>query len=122
MAANIIGCLDGEKGRLLRAISRTFATVFPQIYLFPIGGLTEMEDAYERNYILIATLDPVRRGKEDWLARAASLTGKGWIREDVTSYAECLADEQRVFSAVSIPDTPVLTDDYAPVDTLQHGL
>ena len=122
VAANIIGCLDGEKGRLLRAISRTFATVFPQIYLFPIGGLTEMEDAYERNYILIATLDPVRRGKEDWLARAASLTGKGWISEDVTSYAECLADEQRVSSAVSIPETPVLTDDYAPVDTLQHGL
>ncbi|MGE5553771.1 MAG: spermidine synthase [Betaproteobacteria bacterium] len=119
VAANVIGCLDGPKSLLLRSMLRTYAAVFPQIYLFPIGGVDGGEDLAQRNNILLATNDPARRSSEQWLAQAASLAKQGAVSEAVTSYAECLVDEARIQRAVSASGSILLTDDYAPVDILQ---
>ena len=35
--ANIISSLEGESSKFLRAEHRTFAEVFPQVYLFPVN-------------------------------------------------------------------------------------
>ncbi len=119
MAANVIGCLDGPRSPLLRSMLRTYAAVFPQIYLFPIGGMEEGEDLSQRNNILLATNDPARRSSRQWLAHATSLTKQGAVSETVTSYAECLVDKARMQRAVSTSGSILLTDDYAPVDILQ---
>lgn len=119
VAANVIGCLDGPSSPLLRSMLRTYAAVFPQIYLFPIGGLGEGEYRFERNNILLATRDPGRRSREDWRTQAASLEKRGAVSEPVTAYAESLVDEERVRRAAGAPGSILLTDDYAPVDILQ---
>jgi spermidine synthase len=119
VAANVIGCLDGPKSPLLRSMLRTYAAVFPQIYLFPNGGVDEGEDLSQRNHILLATNDPARRSREEWLTQAALLTQQGAVSERVTSYAEDLVAEARMQRALSASGSILLTDDYAPVDILQ---
>jgi spermidine synthase len=119
VAANVIGCLDGPRSRLLRSLLRTYAAVFPQIYLFPIGGVGDEEYLIERNNILLATRDSARRRSEEWISQAAQLTRRGAVSEAVTSYAGQLVEEARMQRAAGAPGAVLLTDDYAPVDTLQ---
>lgn len=119
VAANVIGCLDGPKSRLLRSMLRTYEAVFPQVYLFPIGFVSEGEDRAERNNVLLATNDSARRSREDWVAQAASLTKRGAVSEAVALYAKSLVDEARVRRAAGASGSILLTDDYAPVDILQ---
>ncbi|MGE5598196.1 MAG: hypothetical protein ACM3XS_02300, partial [Bacteroidota bacterium] len=120
-AANIVGAMTGESSGLLRAMTRTFGAAFPQVYLFPLGWYGG-GDSLIRNVILIAGTTGTRWTKDDWKARAASLELQGLLREPVEPFLESLAEDPRYWRPDKLADAALLTDDYAPVDTLQSPL
>ncbi len=110
VAANVIGALRGPQSRLFRAIDKTFASVFPAVYVFPVGG-----DAGEslQNIIVVGTAGPrldARAVREHAERAAASgrVTIAGFVEDAATL----------VSRPVDTADVPLLTDDFAPTDVL----
>lgn len=93
---NIISSIEGETGEFLRAEYATFKSVFPQVYLFPVGNPEDGSDV--QNVMLVALKDtavPSFHNPDPELKRYLS---HRWTKQ--------------------IPDDmPILTDDHAPVDT-----
>lgn len=115
VAANIIGAITGPQSRLFRSMIRTYQEVFPQVYIFPVGLFGGRGDRTLRNIIVIATRFERRFSPQELLERARLLVSRGAMTHDVTPYIQSLLTEE-----VRVADVPVLTDDYAPVDSLQH--
>ncbi len=110
VASNVIGALRGPESRLFRAIYKTFRSVFPQVYVFPVGG--ELPHTLQ-NIILIGTFGPAF-SRAEILARARRAEDAGRVR--IPDFA---ADAGTLFEgAIDTRDVPLLTDDYAPTDTL----
>jgi len=123
---NIISALEGEKGRLYRAMLKTFIAVFGRkhVYVFPKwydprwpyrGGPVLLDGI---NVELVATnFDDFQNPlpKSEIIRRADELVGPMIKIPSITRHARNhLPDEpDRDLSAVSI-----LTDDYAPVDNM----
>ena len=110
VAANVIGALRGTQSRLFRAIDKTFASVFPAVYVFPVDG-----DAGEslQNIIIVGTTGP----------RLDAAAVKARARDAVVSGRVTIAGlEQDAGTLVDRPietgDVPLLTDDFAPTDVL----
>ncbi|HHW13074.1 MAG TPA: fused MFS/spermidine synthase [Firmicutes bacterium] len=122
VVSNIIGALAGPYSSLFRAMTRTFDAVFPQRYIFPVYGWDGVSDTAEQNIILIATTDPRYRSKTVWEEQAEELFARGMIEEEVPLFVRNLVDDPLVFQEAWLADVPLLTDDYAPVDTLKHPL
>ena len=122
VVSNIIGACAGPYSQLLRSMKRTFDAVFPQNYLFPVGGWSGPDDSLERNVILVATTNPEHWDAERWTKEAQSLYESGAVSEDVPQYAQMLADDILVRGRTWLAGTPLLTDDYAPVDTLKNPI
>lgn len=122
VVSNIIGALAGPHSGLLRAMVRTFRAVFSQHYIFPVYGWYGADDTAEQNIIVIATMDPQYREKAVWQKQAEELYAENLIAEDVPSYARALIDDPRVTQGEWLTGGLLLTDDYAPVDTLKHPL
>jgi len=93
---NIISPISGEKSQLLRALYKTYAQVFPNLYLFRVNTGFAMDKP--QNIILVA--DKNIQAKDKDYASLSSL-----------SYWQNYYDEEIFFD-----DVPVLTDDYAPSD------
>jgi spermidine synthase len=93
--------------RYFTAQIKTYQEVFPQLYLLQASG--------GANYIFIATADAARVSPEQAEARARALMqGRPWsfdLAARVKSEYACYTG-QRV-------DSPVLTDDFAPVNLLK---
>lgn len=115
VAANIIGAVTGGQSRLFRSMIRTYQEVFPQVYIFPVGRFDGRGDSLLRNIIVVATKSPERLTQDELLARAQQLLADDSMRHDVTPYLRSL-----LLQPVATDDVPTLTDDYAPVDSLQH--
>ena len=110
VASNVIGAVHGPESRLFRAIYKTFRSVFPHVYVFPVGGGAPQS---LQNIILVGTGDPPLTSAEI-LARAAAMERGGTVRID--GFAQ---DAAALLSApIDTRDVPVLTDDYAPTDAL----
>jgi len=110
VASNVIGAVRGPESRLFRAIYKTFRSVFPRVYVFPVGG-----GAPEslRNIILVGAGDPPLT-RSEIAARAAAAEQSGRIRiEGISQDAATLLDDP-----IETRDVPILTDDYAPTDAL----
>lgn len=105
VVSNLIARISGDSSELLKAEAKTMNAVFPNIYLFPTKG-----SAYPdlQNIEVLATARPARLTGADFvrLATASSLS-KNQLLEDVSN-----------FYALPTDDGPVLTDNFAPVDTL----
>ena len=115
VAANIIGAVSGPRSRLFRSMIRTYQEVFPQVYVFPVGRFDGAGDALVRNIIVVATKSEERLFPEQLAARAAELLESGRMARDVRPFLQSLLREE-----VPTADVVTLTDDYAPVDSLQH--
>lgn len=122
VVSNIIGAITGPYSSLFRAMTRTFGAVFPQCYIFPVYGWDGEDDTAEQNIILIATVDPHFRSKAAWQKQAEELYARERIVEDVPVFVRNMVDDPLVFQEAWLADVPLLTDDYAPVDTLNHPL
>lgn len=92
---NIIGSIKGEAGKFLRAELSTYEAVYPQVYLFPT---VDPKDPYLTQNIMLVAL------KDNKLSSFESEDA------ELTSYLAHLLTSE-------VPsDSPILTDDYAPVD------
>lgn len=122
VVSNIIGALSGTKSRLLYSMTRTFMSVFPQVYLFPVGYWEGSDDELTRNVILVATMNPEFWNEKAWQDRAGAFQEQGLIKEEVANYAKTVVKNSVMHKMIRATKVPVLSDDYAPVDTLQHPL
>ena len=117
--ANINGTMQGRRSRILRSEYKTVATVFDHVYLFPhphdserSGGVLDPDRP--RNVILIALNGGAHWTKESVSAVAAQLERSGVVRTSTF-----LEDANQFFDGrLPTDDVPLLTDDYAPVDTM----
>ena len=122
VVSNIIGALSGPNSRLLYAMTRTFRNIFPHTYLFPVDYWEGSDDTLERNVILVATMAQELWNEKDWVSQADAFQEEGIIKEEVSNFARKMVGNSVVLNMIRDQNVPVLSDDYAPVDTLQHPL
>jgi len=67
-------------------------------------------------------VDPRFRSKATWQKQADELSAREMIGEKVSVFVRHLVDHPMVSQETWLADVPILTDDYAPVDTLKHPL
>lgn len=110
VAYNVIGTLHGWRADIVGAIYRTLGTVFPHVYLFPARG--------SQNVVILAAREPGEVDLDELRVRANRLVLGGQVR------LPTFRDRVEVFQArvpASVSRSPVLTDDYAPVEGLIAG-
>jgi spermidine synthase len=110
VAYNVIGTVSGWHSGLVGAIYRTLKTVFPQVYLFPART--------SQNIVLVATRSAARSDLFALRQRASSLIQTR--RVTLPGFLERL-DSFQAQAPLSAARSPVLTDDYAPVEGLAAG-
>lgn len=111
IVSNIIGALEGPRSALYRAMYKTFGTEFPGLYSFPTAYRPYLDPETLRNIILVASDERGLTGGE-MLAKARQVAPR-------VTYPEFLKYAADYYAlAMPTSDVPVLTDDYAPVDTL----
>jgi spermidine synthase len=106
VVTNVIGDLTGRNSRLLRALVRTYRSVFPTLLVHPVG------DAGVRNILLVAT-EGAAPQKEFLLERWREIQ-----RRAPRAPALEAAIRSRYDREIPTADVPTLTDDYAPTDAL----
>lgn len=112
VVSNIIGALEGQNSRLYRALHKTYGSVFPGLYPFPVAFGLARNPGETRTIILVATS---RAGvkADEILSAAARLRANRRVTLPLDRYARDYYDGR-----VATDDVPLLTDNYAPVDIL----
>lgn len=110
VAFNVIGSLSGSRAGITGAIYRTLKAVFPQVYLFPAKS--------SQNIVFLATIAEVRAELPALRARADALVARKTVT--LPGFRERV-DVFRTAPPNSASSSPVLTDDYAPVEGLARG-
>ncbi len=114
VAWNIIGALSGPRSSLFRAMYKTVQSVFPTVYVFPVDwGRYGSSPNEMRNIIVIGSMQPVMLPAAVARAAAQVRAAQGVTIERFEDVARDLYT-----SVIATQDVPVLSDDFAPVDTL----
>lgn len=110
VAYNVIGNMQGWHADIVGAIYRTMRTVFPQAYAFPART--------SQNVVLVATRASVKANFTALSERAATMV----LDQQITfpAFRQRLLSF-RATAPVNATTSPVLTDDYAPVEGLAAG-
>ncbi|HAV63414.1 MAG TPA: hypothetical protein DCY13_13740 [Verrucomicrobiales bacterium] len=104
---NVIGSYQGWRADILGATYRTMNAVFPRVYLFPAKD--------SLNVVLLGTKSPEELTPPEVHQRAAALVSSGRVKLPAfQSRAAALRSDPPRTAARS----PILTDDFAPVDGL----
>jgi spermidine synthase len=117
VVANIIGSVTGENSRLFRAMYRTFWAVYPEVHVFTSvesdGSAVDASDW--QNIILVAAPEAGRVNRSDFTQLPERVSdGVSWVRaSELVNYADALYQQP-----IAVDDVPLLTDDYAPLDSL----
>ncbi len=116
VVVNAIGSLRGDGSQFLRALYRTYRSVFPTVTLHPVYDAHGGRDATTiRNVALVATESPAP--EPGFLARRwAEMRAAHPGAPDLGPAIRNRWDEP-----VRVDDVPTLTDDYAPTDSLITG-
>ena len=107
VAYNVIGSVNDWHAEIVGAIYRTLKSVFPQVYLFPAKS--------SRNIVLLATRAAIKPDLTALRQRAALLVQSG--RAPMPGFIQRL-DSFQSQAPASATRSPILTDDYAPVEGL----
>jgi spermidine synthase len=107
LAYNVIGSLQGFRADILGSIYKTMKTVFPQVYLFPAKDTL--------NVVLIASKH-AQPCTSAMLQQRAALFAAG--RKPLLPNFMDRLKSFRTEPPPSFSQSPLLTDDYAPVDGL----
>jgi len=120
LLANIANALEGTGSRVMRSEYKTLAAVFPHLFTFPLRRNDErdqnkaLDPMKKRNIILIATNGPGEWTRDSIVIAAGSVSQAGpELKKSLVVFARQLMHE-----APRTDDVPLLTDDYAPVDTM----
>jgi spermidine synthase len=108
--SNLIAGISGAPAQLLTAEVRTMGTVFPNVYVFPVRG-PDYQDP--QNVIILATLLSTPLTKVDFTNLATRTT---------TSQIAALKDDMANYFTIETSNAPILTDNFAPVETLPNPL
>lgn len=118
---NIIGALSGPQARLFQSMYKTLKAVFPHTYVFPVNYQEGTEEAY-RNVVVFGVLpgEPggpghMRLSRSAVVARAEELAREKVTVPGFAKMAGTLYEKE-----MDLEGAVVLTDDYAPVDSLLH--
>ena len=114
IVANIIGAVTGPGGKITRSVVRTLRGIFPQIYIFAARRADNASLDTTQNVIVVATKEQQRLDIREITRRAANL-GRDLFPNSVKDIAISFVDGK-----LADDDVPVLTDDYAPTDSLLH--
>ena len=108
--SNIISGTSTNSNQLLTAETKTMQTVFPNIYTFAVQGTSYPE---AQNVIILATLLPDHLTETDFenLAETSTIVKIPELKEYVGNYFASSSDR-----------APVLTDNFAPVETLLNPM
>lgn len=118
LASNLIGSLEGPRSHLFRSMFATLSRVFPETYIFPVDYPTGSEGC-ARNIEVFAVAPgggrSTKMSKDNIIDKARSLEGRAVTVGFYPDLAATLYDK-----SVSKDGVVVLTDDYAPVDSLLY--
>ncbi len=92
---NMIGAIEGDNGRFVRAEYATCKRLFPRVYLFPTQ--TRNNGQQVQNIMLVATRSDKRIVLDNRDSELTRYLNEIWVK-------------------IIPDDVPVLTDDFAPVD------
>jgi spermidine synthase len=110
LAYNVIGSMSGWRADIVGAIYRTMQSTFPQVYSFPARS--------SQNVVLLATRAQVRANLSALRMRADEMIKNK--RLTLPAFKDRLSAFE-VLPPRSYSRSPVLTDDYAPVEGLAAG-
>lgn len=114
IVSNQIGSLEGKTSNLYRASYKTMSQVFPNIYAFPIDRFSPDKI---QNIFIVATKNTNNRFtaaeiKQKELYMTAKVGSNSYI-----NYGEHLYD-----SKIRTDDVPILTDQFAPIESLLNPI
>jgi len=120
LLANLVSALDGSRSRMLRSEYKTAASVFDSLYVFPRpfdqerGQPGPLLVTRPRNVMLIALNGSEQLSAESIAKSARSLQEAGLV------HTPTFLDDALNFyvGRVRTDDVPLLTDNYAPIDTM----
>jgi spermidine synthase len=120
LLANINSAMEGRKSLVLRSEAKTIRSVFGAVYAFPRPHEDEREAGVplagtaSRNVMLVAV-----NGPDEWTRERVDLAAADLARRGLSPTETFLDDSRRFLKdAFREDDVPLLTDDYAPVDTM----
>ena len=109
-AYNVIGQLKGTRATLVGAMYRTMSEVFPHVYMFPA--------VESQNIVFVATKSVEPFNYTRAAAEAYKLINSGAVTVPTFSLrVKSFMDQAPPTAATS----PLLTDDYAPIESLLQG-
>lgn len=117
--ANITSPLEGVRSGVLRSEYKTMAAVFNKVLVFPLPRGREAETnrvdpAIRRNVILVA-LDDQRL----WTTEAIVSVAEALIRDGLVRVPNFIENCRQVITyPLRVDDVSVVTDDFAPIDTM----
>lgn len=110
LAYNVIGQIQGFRATLIGAMYRTLNVVFPQVYMFPA--------VESQNVVFVATKSAEPFNYTRAAAEAYKLIDAGTVTLPTFSLrVKSFMDQPPPTAATS----PLLTDDYAPIESLLQG-
>ena len=107
IAFNVIGQLQGWRADIIGALYKTMNAVFPQVYLFPARETL--------NVVMIATKSAEKMTAPELNRRASELFSQG---RPILPNFKARMMSFRAEPPPTATSSPVLTDDYAPIDGL----
>jgi spermidine synthase len=111
VAYNIISSVEGTRSKLFRSLYKTAGSVWGERWVVPIGLGSDGSTTTNRNIILLAT-DAVVPA-EEFEVRVAGRVGGRVTIDGFPSFLDDLYT-----GSIDVSDVPLLTDAYAPVDSL----
>jgi spermidine synthase len=113
VAAHIVGFLEGPQSKLFRALYKTYAGEFSALYPFGVSVALRRDEHDVRSIILIAA-NRQKITKRDMIGTLGLLRRS----KKVSPVLQAAFLDDYYERAVPTSDVPMLTDDYAPIDTL----
>ncbi len=112
VVSNVIGSIKGPVSQLFRSLYKTYRSVFPTVLVHPVVLKGEPKDDALRNLMVVAT---------DGAAPDTAFLVQRWrdLRRTYPSAPDLtkpIRDRRDYF--IPTGDVPILTDDYAPTDSL----
>jgi spermidine synthase len=112
---NINSSLTGERSAIYRAIGRTLQDVFPHVYAFAAGLMKDQHPEKQHNILFLCSMRKDDLSRETFLAALPNYPERTYITHTML--------DTMISNFVNLPhdlqNTPPLTDELAPIETMK---